>query len=186
MLKSKLNIKYYGDSALGKVSSKVNIITDEIKEISSEMIKVMYKHEGVGLAASQIGLNWNLIVIGLTTECLQNNSAISPGEALLMPQMPIALVNSEITSFGTEMSTLEEGCLSIPDTYAIVTRPITITLKAQVLSGETIDIECGGFLSRVLQHEIDHLKGKLFVDRIKPEDYKKIRKKLDKLYLKRQ
>ena len=181
MTKNKLNIKYYGDPVLNRVSSKIDIITDEIEKISSEMIGAMYEYDGVGLAAPQIGLSWNLIVINLSPEYLQSNSAISPGEALLLPQMPVTLVNPEITSFGTEMSSMEEGCLSVPEIYGPVTRPTVITLKAQMLSGETINIECGGFLARVLQHEVDHLKGVLFIDRLDPEDYKKIRKKLTKL-----
>ena len=181
MTKSKLNIKYYGDPVLNKVSSKIDIITDELNKLSSEMIGAMYEYDGVGLAAPQIGLSWNLIVINLSPEYLQSNSAISPGEALLLPQMPVTLINPEITSFGTEMSSMEEGCLSVPEIYASVTRPTVVTLKSQMLSGETINIECGGFLARVLQHEVDHLKGVLFIDRLDPEDYKKIRKKLTKL-----
>ena len=181
MTKSKLNIKYYGDSVLSVISSKIDIITDEIKKISSEMIEAMHKYDGIGLAAPQIGLSIKLIVVNLSIEHLQSNSTISPGEALLLPQMPITLVNPEVTSMGTEMSTMEEGCLSVPEVYAPVTRPLTITLKSQMLSGETINIECGGYLARVLLHEIDHLNGKLFIDRLKPEDYIEIKSKLCKL-----
>ena len=156
-------------------------ITDEVKEVASEMIEVMRKHDGVGLAAPQVGINWKLIVISLPIEYLQDNSAISPGEALLLPQMPVILVNPEITFLSEEVGTAEEGCLSIPEVYAPVTRPLGATLKSQTLSGETINIECGGFLARVLLHEIDHLEGKLFVDRVEPEDYKEIEGKLRKL-----
>ncbi len=180
MNKNKLDIKYFGDEVLSKVSSKVDVITEETRELVAEMIEVMYNYDGVGLAASQVGINLNIIVINLSPEYL-SGSSISPGEALLLPQMPIALINPEITSFSTEIVTLEEGCLSVPGIYAPVTRPIGITLKTQMLSGEVIYIDCGGFLARVLQHETDHLSGKLFIERLEPESYKKITKKLNKL-----
>jgi peptide deformylase len=179
MIKTKLDIKYYGDPVLNKISSDIHI-TEETRNLAAEMIEVMHKYDGVGLAAPQVGLNFNLIVLNLSPEYLTNPS-ISPGEALMLPQMPVALVNPETTPFSIEMSTAEEGCLSVPEIYAPVTRPTTITLKAQTLSGETINILCGGFLARALQHEIDHLKGKLFIDHLESDEYKKIKKKLDKL-----
>jgi len=179
MRKSKLNIKYYGDPVLNKVSTKIDIITNQIRNLASEMIEVMDIYDGVGLAAPQIGVNWNMIVINLPVEYLNNSN--SPGEALLMPQMPVSLINPEITSFSKKMAVLDEGCLSVPQVYAPVTRPVAITIKAQMLSGETINIECGGFLAKVLQHEVDHLKGVLFIERLEPKDLKKISKKLNKL-----
>ena len=181
MLKSKLEIKYYGDPVLNKVSSKIDSITDEIKELAEEMKKAMYEYDGIGLAAPQIGLNKKLITINLPADYIQNNNSLTPGEALLIPRMPIVCINPEIISFGTEMSTTDEGCLSVPEIYAPVTRPTTITVQTQLISEEIINVECGGFLARVFQHEIDHLAGKLYIDRLDPDNYKKIKRKLDKL-----
>lgn len=181
MTSNALNVKIYGESVLGKKTAKVDSITDEIKELAARMIQSMYEHNGIGLAAPQVGVNKKLIVVNANPAYLQNNTDFSPGEALLLPQMPIALVNPEIISFGSETVVMEEGCLSIPGIYAPVTRPTIITLKAQMLSGEEINVDCGGFLARILQHEIDHLDGVLFVDRIRVRDLKKIRKKLDNL-----
>jgi len=175
------NLKYYGNSSLSKNSVNIEQVTQDIKKTASEMIRVMHENDGVGLAAPQIGLNLNLIVINLSTDYIQNNTPASPGEALLMPQMPITLINPEVSSFDEETSTMEEGCLSIPEIYAPVTRPASITLKARLLNGSKIDIVCSGFLARVVQHEIDHLKGILFTDRLEKGDFKKVSKKLDKL-----
>ncbi len=180
MIENKLEIKYYGNPVLGKVSSKVNTITKEIRNLAAEMIEAMHRYDGIGLAAPQVGQNLNLVVINLSPEYL-NDPSISPGEALFLPQMPITLINPEIMSLTSEKSTAEEGCLSVPEIYAPVTRPTGIALKAQMLSGETINIDCGGFLARVILHEVDHLKGKLFIERLEPKNYKKIIKKLDKL-----
>ena len=181
MTTDSLNLKFCGDPALKKKSSKVEAITDDIKELASKMVGVMFQYDGIGLAAPQVGISKNLIIINLGPEHLEDISSASPGEALLLPQMPIAFVNPEILAFGKKMSTREEGCLSVPEIYAHVTRPTTIVLKAQMLSNEMINIECGGLLARALQHEIDHLNGILFIDRLTPENYKKIKKKLDRL-----
>ena len=181
MAEDQLSIRFYGDPALREKTTKIDIITDDIKELASRMVAIMYKYDGIGLAAPQVGINKNLIVVNLTSEHLQNNSSISPGEALLLPQMPIAFVNPEMVSFGRETLTTEEGCLSVPGVYAPVTRPITIILKSQLLSNETINIPCGGLLARVIQHEIDHLSGILFVDKLNSVNYKKVRKKIDRL-----
>ena len=181
MTKNQLNLRYYGDPILNKRSSEIDSITDDIKELAANMTVMMHKHDGVGLAAAQVGISKKLIVINTPSGYLQNNPDMSPGEALLVPQMPVALVNPEIISSGAEMLTAEEGCLSVPGVYAAVTRPTTIALKAQMLSGEMINIPCGGLLARILQHEIDHLDGILFIDRLTPQNYKKIKKNLDRL-----
>jgi len=94
----------------------------------------------------------------------------SPGELILEPRMPLTLVNPEITAVGPHASTYNEGCLSIPEVAGDVVRPVTVRLKTQLLDGETVEIDCGGLLGRCLQHEIDHLDGILFVDRMRPED----------------
>ncbi len=181
MTKSKLEIKYYGDPVLSKISSNIDTINDELKELAEEMIKAMHEYDGIGLAAPQIGLNKKLITINLPNDYIQSNTPLTPGEALLLPRMPIVCINPEIISSNTETSTTDEGCLSVPEIYAPVTRPTKVTVKTQLITGEIIHVECGGFLARVVQHEIDHLLGKLFIDRLDPVNYKKVKRKLDKL-----
>jgi peptide deformylase len=174
-----LEIKFIGDEVLGKKSSKIEKITDEIKELSKNMIELMYEKNGIGLAASQVGINSNLIVIDIKE--MESESLKTPGEVLLIPQMPIVLINPELTAFSQETSIAEEGCLSVPELYAQVERPDAVHLRAELLSGEKLNIHCGGFLARVLQHEIDHLNGTLFVDRLSEDVAKRINSKLKKL-----
>ncbi|MCF7791405.1 MAG: peptide deformylase [Victivallales bacterium] len=174
----KLEIKYIGDEVLTKKSK--NITVDEnVKELSKNMIELMYNNNGIGLAAPQVGINNRLIAIDIKEYGVENLK--TPGEMLLLPQMPIVLVNPEITAFSRETAEMEEGCLSVPEIFAVVERPVEINLRAQFLSGEKLNIQCGGFLSRVLQHEIDHLNGILFVDRLSEREAKRIKSKLNKL-----
>ena len=188
MIKNRLNIRYYGNPILKKTSSTIDKITEETKVLSAKMIEMMHEKNAVGLAAPQVGISQNLIVIDFSPDGAykkyrfqDNPVAIFPDEALLLSQMPIVLINPEIISFGIEMLTIEEGCVSIPEISAPVTRASTIVLKAQMLSNEVINIHCASFLARVVQHEVDHLAGTLFVDRLSTDDYKTIKKKLEKL-----
>ena len=174
-----LEMKFIGEEVLGKKSSKIKAITSEIKELSKDMIDFMYKKNGIGLAAPQIGINSRLVVIDISDIEIKGNA--TPGEVLLMPQMPIVLINPEITAFSSETSSMEEGCLSVPEVYAVVERSDTVHLRAELLSGEKINIHCGGYLSRVVQHEIDHLEGILFVERLSEDNAKRINSKLKKL-----
>jgi peptide deformylase len=93
----------------------------------------------------------------------------TPGELQLLPQMPLALVNPEIVEFSGEIEPYDEGCLSVPGLYAEVMRPRLIKVRAQDLTGESFEFECGGLLARCIQHEVDHLEGFLFVDRLSDE-----------------
>ena len=179
MCTDKLELTFIGNEVLSKKSSKVEVITDEIKELSKDMIDLMYEKNGIGLAAPQIGINSRLIVIDIKE--MENESLKTPGEVLLIPQMPIVLVNPEITAFSSETSIAEEGCLSVPELYAHVERSDALHLRAELLSGEKINVHCAGFLSRVLQHEIDHLDGILFIDRLSEDVTKRINSKLKKL-----
>lgn len=176
-----MEIKIYGDIELRKKSLPVSEITKEIRKLASEMLDIMFNKDGVGLAAPQVGVHQRLIVIDYRPDQEKVSKPISHGEAYLIPQMPLALINPEIISASKETIIYEEGCLSIPQIYANVERSKSVILKAKMLTGEEISIECGGLLSIVIQHEIDHLDGILFVDRVKTQDLAKIKKKLDKL-----
>ncbi len=166
-----LRICTYGEPVLRDKASPVREINDEIRELAERMITTMYENEtrGIGLAAPQVGVGLRLVTIDTSGDEPPPPDA-SPGELLLEPRMPLTLVNPEITAASSATSVFNEGCLSIPEVAGDVVRPVSVRLKTQLLDGETIEIDCGGLLGRCLQHEIDHLDGILFVDRMTPED----------------
>lgn len=179
--KRQLQLKYFGDPILTKKAVEIKAITDEIKQIADEMFLIMYEKNGIGLAGPQVGIDLKIITVDLKLNYPNNFLEGSQGEAFLLPQMPFALINPEISFYSQEIKIIEEGCLSIPEIYAPVERSETIIIKAQMLSGEKIHLKCAGFLAIVLQHEVDHLNGKLYIDRLNEKCYKKILTKLDKL-----
>ena len=165
-----------GNPALRVKSLPVMSITDEIRELARRMIVTMKENElpGVGLAAPQVGVNKRMIVIdtrptGRKEKRSEKKKQLSPGEIMLNPLMPLALVNPEILSSSAETETCGEGCLSLPGVEGDVTRPSRVLLRAMLLDGKEVMVECGGLLARCLQHEIDHLDGILFYDRIPKE-----------------
>ncbi|MDQ0290946.1 peptide deformylase [Oligosphaera ethanolica] len=171
----RMRIVRHGHPALRKRSEPVTAITPELVALAERMIVTMQENEvvGVGLAAPQVGVNIRLIVIDTRSEKDDSDPAVlSPGEALLNPRMPLALVNPEIVSSSAETECAGEGCLSVPDVSGEVTRPARVILRAKSLAGEELQVECGHLLSRCLQHEIDHLDGVLFIDRISAEEQK--------------
>jgi peptide deformylase len=163
-----------GHPALRKVSRPIVSITQEVRDLAARMIVTMLENEivGVGLAAPQVGVNIRLIVVNT---CLDNErcaATLSAGELLLNQKMPLALVNPELLSVSEECETVEEGCLSLPGISGHVSRPLRVLLSAQSIDGESMQVECGGLLARCLQHEIDHLDGKLFYDHLDQEEQK--------------
>lgn len=178
--KNILPIRTYGDPVLKKTAVKIENIDDSIIELADSMMDTMWEADGVGLAAPQIGKSIRLIVLGIP----YNEEKIpptSPGELQLLPQMPLALVNPEVTPTTERLVCSEEGCLSVPKIYAKVTRPESVMLSADLLSGHHINVECSGFLARALQHEIDHLNGILFPDIIDDNEFESIKSSLDSL-----
>ena len=173
-------IRIYGDPVLKMEAAKVENIDDAISKLADSMIKTMRGADGVGLAAPQIGKSIRLIVLEVPYES-ENMQPSSPGELQLLPQMPLALVNPVVTPTTAVTTTAEEGCLSVPKIYAKVTRPESLLLEAELLTGRKIRVECGGFLARALQHELDHLNGILFVERVDEEEAERISESLNAL-----
>jgi peptide deformylase len=124
---------------------------DAIRALAPRMLDAMYKAPGIGLAAPQVGELLRLVVVDLQPED---------------KPAPIVLVNPEIVAASTELSTREEGCLSLPGQYADVTRPSRVKLRYLDLGGAKREIEAEGLLATCLQHEVDHLDGVLFVDHL--------------------
>ena len=158
--KPSLEIHTLGDKVLRQNSKRISKVDDDIRNLAREMLQSMYAAKGIGLAAPQIGINKELLVIDVNFE----DSAAEP----------LILINPEITDYGTTLNSYEEGCLSIPGVYLNVVRPSTIKLKFRDEMGRPRKMKADGLLARCIQHEMDHLNGVLFVDRVtNEEDLKK-------------
>ena len=144
-----------GAPVLREKAAPVAAIDDRIKGIAAEMYEAMRVFNGIGLAAPQYGESLRLVVFDVP----QDSNTGTPGEMLLLPQMPLTVVNPEIVAYSEETSEYDEGCLSVPDIYAPVIRPATVVFRAQTLDGEFLEFECGGLLGRCIQHELDHVAG---------------------------
>ena len=156
-----LKVRRYGDPTLRRRADPVGEITPETRRIVADMTETMYDEAGIGLAAPQIGASVRLIVISDESR-----------EAR-------ALVNPVIAEQGGE-ATAEEGCLSIPGVFAQVTRSAWARVEATDLEGRPVSIVGRGLLARVLQHELDHLDGVLFIDRLDPVARDRIKRKIKK------
>lgn len=160
-----LPIIKYGSPTLHKKAKDIKNIDKEIEELSQKMIQTMYAAPGIGLAAPQVNQSLRLITIDLTVGEKAGNL--------------ILLINPEILEQEGE-TILEEGCLSVPDIQDKVKRPARVLVKGIDLKGNEKIIEAEGLLARVFCHEIDHLNGKLFIDRLSPLKRTLIKKKLNK------
>ena len=145
-----LPIVQYPDPRLSTVAKPVTVFDDALKTLAADMAETMYEAPGVGLAAPQIGQLIRMIVIDISEE----------KDALRV------LVNPEIISSSEELNECEEGCLSLPGLYEKVKRPAFVKVRAQDLDGNPFEIECDELLSVCVQHEIDHLDGKVFIDHL--------------------
>jgi len=155
------------DSRLNKVSKKVEAVDDIIISILNQMLECMYKNNGIGLAAPQVGILKRLVVV----DCSDKNDI----------KKPLKLINPEIIQLSSDISEFEEGCLSLPTQYAKVKRPAEIIVKFQNVEGVFCEESFSGIEATCIQHEIDHLDGKLFVDHISKLKKNIIIKKLIKL-----
>lgn len=166
-VKRKYMLQLYGGEFLKQSSEPVTVFDQDLTNLANFMVRAMHHLNGIGLAAVQIGVHKRLIVLDIDQRTMSNPP--TPGELQLLPQMPVALVNPQIVEFNTEITPYDEGCLSVPEVYAEVMRPSVIKVRAQDLSGNEFEFECGGLLARCIQHEVDHLDGKVFVDRVSDE-----------------
>ena len=164
-----LQLRYYGDPVLRKRAEPVQKITEAEIKLAEEMLMTLYATgNGIGLAATQVGILKQFLIVDLSEN---EDDGIEP----------LFLFNPEILSAEGE-SVAEEGCLSIPDLRADVRRPEKIVVKVMNLRSKEIQFEADGLLARVLQHEIDHLNGTLFIDRISGLKRQLLRGELKKLH----
>lgn len=167
-----LPILTYPDPRLAEKSTPVEAVTPEIKQLIADMFETMYDAEGVGLAAPQVGVTKRIIVV----DCGTREKEMPPP---LEPVNPYAIVNPEILARDGTI-TWEEGCLSVPGYTDEVERACKVVVKGLDREGKEIRIEAEGLLAVCLQHEIDHLEGVLFVDRLSRLKQSMVKKKLKK------
>ncbi|MBE6406584.1 MAG: peptide deformylase [Lentisphaerae bacterium] len=182
--KKDLTLRIIGDPVLHQIAKPVEKIDDSLVDLAQEMLNMMYKSNGIGLAAPQAGVSLRMFVLDVEPPEDEEGHPLpvnSPGEIQLLPQMPLAFINPEVTPIGTEESDYDEGCLSVPKLYATVRRPAKVMLKATLLDGREICIECGGLLARAIQHENDHLDGIVYVQKLEDKPLESIKKGLDKI-----
>lgn len=160
-----LEIRMMGDPVLREKAEAIAEVDDDVRRLAQDMFDAMYTADGVGLAAPQVGISRRLIVVDPREEGVE----------------PVALVNPSVVEVGDEPDRAEEGCLSIPGLREVVERPATVVVEALDLDGEAVRIEADGLLARVLLHEVDHLDGVLFLDRVSPLKRKMLLKKWDKV-----
>ena len=179
-IKRRYEVRTAGDKVLAKSAAPVGMINDEIRQLAEKMFQSMVAFDGIGLAAPQYGESLRLIVIDVPLSD-EEAQQVTPFEQSMYDSMPMALVNPEITARSGDVAERDEGCLSVPEIYAPVVRPARIAFRAQLLDGSFVEGECGGLLGRCLQHEIDHLDGYLFTDRLSPEAAARIEGQLKRL-----
>ncbi len=160
-------IRIFGDPVLREKAAPVAEIDDEVRTLAADMVETVTEAEGVGLAGPQVGELRRIIVV-----------YPPPPAADEIRDEPRVFVNPEIRETGGPVESGEEGCLSIPGIYEMVKRPRRIRMHGVDLDGREIDLEVEGAIARIIQHEIDHLDGVLFVDRIGPMRRALLKKKL--------
>jgi len=146
-----IGVRIYGDEVLRRKGAPVEQFDEELRELIRRMVETMIVEEGVGLAAPQVGVSRRVAVVNPEPD---------------NPDALITLVNPRIVSIGDQTSCVEEGCLSVPGVRSKVTRPVEIEIEYQDERGERHCKKVDGLVSRIMQHEIDHLDGVLFVDRL--------------------
>lgn len=154
------------DPLLRSVSKPVEEVSDALRKLMDDMLETMYDAPGIGLAGIQIAVPLRIITLDVAERSSSEEGDESEEPAEEVKPAPMFLINPEIVSFSDEVSTYEEGCLSIPEYYADVERPAGCTVKFTTRDGKEQVLEATGLLSTVIQHEVDHLDGKLFVDHI--------------------
>ncbi|MGB2131243.1 MAG: peptide deformylase [Marinobacterium sp.] len=161
---AKLNILEFPDPRLRTIAEPVEQVDDEIRQLVDDMFETMYDAPGIGLAATQVNVHKRIVTIDISEE----------GDE------PLVLINPEFKVLETELEKMQEGCLSVPGFYEDVQRPNRILLSALDRDGNPYELEAEGLLAVCIQHELDHLNGKLFVDYLTALKRNRIRGKLEK------
>jgi peptide deformylase len=162
-----LSIFQYGDPMLRTKGKQIEKIDNHIRELVANMIETMHAAHGIGLAAQQVGKALQLTVLDVSeVEDRASTMKLNGKEVDPKTSMPLVLINPEIEVAGGATEIGSEGCLSFPEITGEIERAKSIIVHAQTLEGDKIDIEASGLLARAVQHEVDHLNGILFIDRM--------------------
>ena len=165
---TKRTILLHPDPRLKAVCDPVNAFDKDLRALADDMLETMYDAPGIGLAAPQVGVMNRMLVM----DCVKDDLAAA--EAMV-------LINPRVIDASTDLNVYDEGCLSIPDQYAEVERPARVKVEWSDLDGKTVQKEFDGLWATCVQHEIDHLNGKLFIDYLKPLKRQMITRKMQKL-----
>jgi peptide deformylase len=163
---AKLDILEFPDPRLRKVAEPVTQFDSKLHQLIDDMFETMYDAPGIGLAATQINVHKQIVVIDVSEEKNQ----------------PLVIINPSIEVLPGDPHEMQEGCLSVPGFYEDVVRIDHVQLNAQDKDGNPFSMEANGLLAVCIQHELDHLKGKLFVDYLSPLKRNRIKRKLEKLH----
>ncbi|BBP68015.1 peptide deformylase [Pseudomonas sp. Seg1] len=161
-----LNILEFPDPRLRTIAKPVAVVDDEVRQLVDDMFETMYEAPGIGLAATQVNVHKRIVVMDLSEDRTE----------------PRVFINPEFESLTDEMDQYQEGCLSVPGFYENVDRPQKVRIKALDRDGKPYELIAEGLLAVCIQHECDHLNGKLFVDYLSTLKRDRIKKKLEKLH----
>ncbi len=177
-----LEIVNFGTPVLRQKGAKVESVTPEIKKLIADMMETMEENHGVGLAAQQIGRALQLTVIDVRGAAKERPSTLElDGKPADVDEiMPLVLINPIVTPVGEPVKG-SEGCLSFPEIFAEISRPESVDVTALNEKGKPISFRCGGLLARAVQHEVDHLNGLLFIDRMEKKVKAELQDELDYL-----
>ena len=162
---AKLPILHFPDPRLRTKAKPVAVVDDAIRQLIKDMFETMYEAPGIGLAATQVNHHIRLVVMDISEDKSQ----------------PMVFINPKVTPLTQEKAPYEEGCLSVPSVYDVVDRPTMVRIEALNEQGEAFSLETDGLLAVCIQHELDHLEGKLFVDYLSSLKRQRIKAKLQKL-----
>ena len=177
-----LSVTQYGESILHQKGKQVTEFSSKLSSLYHDMLEAMYAEEGIGLAAQQVGIALQFCVVDVPSipdypiTCILDDKTLS--HQLLMP---MALANPKIEVLPCDEYYYEEGCLSFPEIKGEVARPEVIVVRYQDIEGNSHTLQCDGLLGRCIQHEIDHLNGILFIDRMEKEIYAEIKQEVQAL-----
>lgn len=161
-----LDILEFPDSRLRTIAKPVAVVDDEVRQLVDDMFETMYEAPGIGLAATQVNVHKRIVVMDLSEDRSE----------------PRVFINPEFETLTDEMGQYQEGCLSVPGFYENVDRPQKVRIKALDRDGQPYELIAEGLLAVCIQHECDHLNGKLFVDYLSTLKRDRIKKKLEKLH----
>ena len=177
-----LSVTQYGESILHQKGKQVTEFSSKLSSLYQDMLEAMYAEEGIGLAAQQVGIALQFCVVDVPSipdypiTCILDDKTLS--HQLLMP---MALANPKIEVLPCDEYYYEEGCLSFPEIKGEVARPEVIVVRYQDIEGNSHTLQCDGLLGRCIQHEVDHLNGILFIDRMEKEIYAEIKQEVQAL-----